>query len=248
MWAEDDGFGREFYPSTSNIASSTRVTVEPEANTSGIDFTLDPEGLIAGTVYETDGTTPVAGANVFVQPYDAPWPSFGGGTIGARTDGGGYYEIDGLGGGDYLVVAVASESGLALEFYSSTYDTALATRVTVVSGATSTDVDFSLNPGGFISGTVLESDASTTIEFVSVRIAESSTDVVLGFGFFESPGTYISSPLPASDYIVWAYDSFGRGCVLEYWDNVSNKGSATPVTVTVPGNTGGIDFTLDQTP
>ena len=51
--------------------------------------------------------------------------------------------------------------------------------------------------------------------------------------------------LPTGFYVVFTEDFQGLGYIREYYDNVSDQGSVTPVAVTAEQETTGINFTLD---
>jgi len=51
---------RKYYDNVSDQSSATPVTVTAPDTITGIDFTLEQGGAISGTVYESDGTTPIA--------------------------------------------------------------------------------------------------------------------------------------------------------------------------------------------
>ena len=106
---------------------------------------------ISGTVYEADGTTPVPNADVWAEQ-----DGNGGGGTFTKQDG--TYMIEGLAPGDYLVFAEAP--GFAGEFYPGTLDENSATLITVTAGADAPEIDFTLELGGTISGTVYEADGS----------------------------------------------------------------------------------------
>ncbi len=86
----------QYYNGVPDSDSASAVSVVDGSDTGAIDFTLDPGGTISGTVYETDGTTPIPNANVWAEPYTCC-----GSGNGATTDGNGDYTIAGLAPDDY---------------------------------------------------------------------------------------------------------------------------------------------------
>ena len=134
---------REYYQETSDYQQASRVAVVSGLVTADINFTLDAGGGISGVVYQVDGVTPIANAHVWANSYDG-----GGGNGYARTDSDGRYTITGLPAGDYRVEAAAGSQGFMREYYQETSDYQLASRVSVVSGQTTPDIDFTLNAGG----------------------------------------------------------------------------------------------------
>ncbi|HLC05478.1 MAG TPA: carboxypeptidase regulatory-like domain-containing protein [Anaerolineales bacterium] len=127
-----------------------------------IVFTLDRAGSISGAVLDGVGQ-PIQGAQVCANVYET-----NGGGACERSQADGTYIFDALPAGGYRVEA--SASGWAREFYSGTYDWSAAARVTVVADGTSTGIDFTLEPGGRVSGTVYEADGVTPIANMSVNL------------------------------------------------------------------------------
>jgi hypothetical protein len=110
------------------------------ATTGNINFALDPAGFISGQV--TVGGTPLA--NVQVNATDTTTNQF---VEGVRSIADGTYTIS-LPAGSYLVRARPSESGLpcANEYYDGVFVQTLATPVSVAAGATTSGINFSLEP------------------------------------------------------------------------------------------------------
>ena len=235
--AASQGFVWEFYQGISDYQLATRVAVVSGLVTANIDFTLDVGGIISGTAYEADGVTPIANADVWANSYDG-----GGGNGYARTDSEGEYTIRGLASGNYRVEAAAASQGFVREFYQETSDYQLANPVAVASGQTTPNIDFTLDVGGSISGTVYEADGITPIANAGVW---AERDGGGGDGAStRADGTYTITGLPAGDYRVEA-SATSHGFVREYYAGTTDYNSATLVEVSVGADTPGIDFTLD---
>ena len=87
----------EGYQDAFDLDSATPVNVvDLFQETSGIDFYLSRPGSISGQVFEIDGVTPIAGANVFAFPVGSQTGS------GANTGPDGRYKIEGLVTGSYV--------------------------------------------------------------------------------------------------------------------------------------------------
>ena len=245
--AQAEGFAREFYPGTTDENAATAVTVTAGGDITGIDFTLDVGGTISGTVYQADGSTPIGGAFVIAQPFSAAWPPFGP-SREATTAADGTYTILGLAPGDHRVVAIGDEAGFALEMYPGGIDPQAAGRVTVSSGADTGGIDFTLVPGGSISGKVYETDGTTPIKGMAIVAEHQPSGTLLGFTMSGPDGSYSIEGLNAGEYLVRSMDFSGLGYAQEYYDDVPDAGSATKVTVVVPDDTPNIDFTLASAP
>ena len=238
VFVPEEGLAGEFYDDTGDWSKAARVEVSSGATTQNIDFSLGTGGSISGTVYQENGTTPLANADVWANTYECC-----GGGNGTRTDSDGTYSIDGLASGDYRVEAFAGGEGYAHEFFDETTDWNEASRVEVTGGDTTSGIDFTLDAGGTISGTVYEADGETPVADADVW---ADSDECCGGGNgarTATDGTYTISGLAAGDYRVQTHARDG-GLVGEFYDDTTDWGQADSVTVTAGQDTSGIDFTL----
>ena len=240
-WA--NGFGTEYYNESATTGSSTPVTVVTSSTTEEINFTLPIGSSISGTVTETNGTTPVSNVPVLAWPEGTSWPPNSDPVGMAMTNSNGTYTIAGLSPGTYWIVAFGTESGWIIEFWQESLDLDSSTLIDVPAATAVTGKDFTLAKGGSISGNVLVgggSAPSPSVEVVAMNIA---TSMVMGVGDTDSNGDYQIGGLPTGSYTVFTQDETGQHPTVWY-DGASNPGSSTPVPVTAPDNTTGIDFTL----
>ena len=131
-----------------------QFTVSDGATTHGIDAALTPAGAISGTVTDAASHAPIAGVSVRVA-------SQNGGSGSATTAADGTYSVKGLPPGAYTVTF--SELGSA-NYLTHTYG---AGPVMVAAGATVTDIDAALIPGGAISGRVTDAQSSAGVSGAS---------------------------------------------------------------------------------
>ena len=235
----DRGLAGQYYNNTTDWELAVTVTVTASAITPGIDFSLAGGGSISGTEYEADWVTSVGNVDVCADSYDCC-----GGGEGTRTASDGTYTIKGLEPGEYRVYARGSEHGLSGEFYNDTTDWDLAARVSVTSGATTPNIDFTLASGGSISGTVYEADGVTPVGNVDVW-ADNYDCCGGGEGTrTASDGTCTIRGLAPGDYRVHARGS-EQGLAGEYYDNTTDWEQAARVSATEGQTTLGIDFTLE---
>jgi hypothetical protein len=194
---------------------------------------------VRGTVTDAFGN-PLEGATVLAQadPYDdsATWRT-------ATSDAQGSYVIDDLPAGSYYVAAVMQP--YIVEFHDGVRWPDKATPVEVAKGASASDVDFSLEIGGTISG-VVEDPQGNPIEGARVHPIPYDHDPPWWWGLFlwagtSADGSYTVSGLPTGSYIVWAEAQFSAS---EYYENVPAHDDASPVRVVEGSNTPNIDFSL----
>ncbi|MFQ5611659.1 MAG: carboxypeptidase-like regulatory domain-containing protein [Anaerolineae bacterium] len=192
-------------------------------------------GVITGRVYDSGGA-PLAAANVWAEPMNGD-PGSGDGT---QADASGYYTITGLATNNYRVGA--QKFGYATEYYTNTFDWAGATSVQVTDGNTTTGIDFLLDPGGVITGTVVDASSLTPITgaFVNAGPAGGS-QWGIGTGQIDSTGAYTLSGLPVGQYKV---DANAPGYEQEFYQDQTDWFLADVVTVTAGQVTPNINFTL----
>jgi 5-hydroxyisourate hydrolase-like protein (transthyretin family) len=251
--AESDEFGDELYddvpcprglPYGCEQADGTPLAVELNATTDGIDFALDRFGSIAGTVTDAATGEPI--------PYITVEVRNGGGSqvSSASTDGSGDYTVVGLAAGTYF--ARTSNSG---DYVDELYDDLpcfpgcdpTAGRPIAVSlGATTAGIDFALDLGGVIAGTV--SDALTG-DPISGRVRIwTAGGSYLGADYIDSTGQYAVEGLGTGTYFA-ATDVYDYDYVDEVYDDIPcpsgcDPTAGRPIAVTVGATTAGIDFAL----
>jgi len=188
------------------------IAVVAAQDTPDIDFVLLERGSISGTV--TDGTDPIEGATVIATS------GAGGGSGSATTNEFGDYSILDLPAGTYSILAQADG-----------FITGQLAGVVVTAGTDTPDQDFALVAMGSISGTVYESDGTTTIEGATVIATEPGGG--LGTAVTIADGTYLIESLAASaNYTVMAQAS---GFASD---------QQTPVAVVAGQETQDVDFAL----
>ena len=229
------GLVGEWYDNTTDWGLAARVPVTAGEVTLGIDFDLAGGGTISGTVYMSDGTTPLAGAEVWAEQYDCCGE--GGGALTAAD---GTYTINGLAPLDYRVRA--QKQGYTFEYYLSTTSHDLSTPVTVVEGVDQPNIDFTLDPAGTISGIVTDQSTGEPIANANVWADDFDGEGGGNGTRTKSDGTYVIDSLPTGTYRVAAEKD---GYVREYWQDTPGHDSSTPVVVTAGSEAGGIDFTLE---
>jgi len=161
------GYLDEYYDGVYAEYQVTPVSIGVGDRRVGVDFDLDERGWVSGHIYEHDGVTPVS--NVYVYAEDAHTGEW---IRGTGCDHDGRYLL-GLPSGTYVLRAMPEWSGLnfANEWYDGAFDREDATEVTVAAPGETTNIDFTLEEGARISGTVLDAaggpvddDASGSIE------------------------------------------------------------------------------------
>jgi hypothetical protein len=206
------------------------------------------EGTISGTV--RDATTGVPLAHVFIDVFNSNgvWMANG------ETGPGGGYAIGGLPAGSYHARTDLSWLGYLDELYDDVAcpfqacPVTSGTAILVTAGATTTGIDFSVTPGGRISGTVRDASTGLPLPNVWVGIFDAGGSERT-YGSTDGSGVYTTSAqLPSGSY--YARTSNRRGFFDVLYAGVSCLSgscpvtSGTPIAVAAGTTTPGIDFAL----
>jgi hypothetical protein len=238
------GYVCEYYDDHLASEDADPVGVTEGVDTPGIDFGLRVEGTISGTVTDAFGT-PIGGAAVsaHADAYDGAFFQL----TSSQSDGS--YVITGLPADSYHVVASRQPFGdsppWVTEFWEEARWPDEATLVPVVEGADTSDIDFSLELGGSISGVVTDVSGNP-IEGADVHDDPCGHQPPWWWSFLSGAetgpdGVYTLPGLATGSYIVWAGAGF---YVTEYYDNVPTYEEATCVPVVEGSDTPNIDFSL----
>lgn len=194
-------------------------------------------GSISGTVSMPNGGSDIA--TIIAVPADSAKE------IIYRVDaqGNGSYAIDGIPAGNYLVIA---QSGVCVpEFYDNVSTIDSATIVTVRDGAATTGIDFSLEIApvgeGSISGRVITDIGGDAIAGATVWAMSPDNPMAGGWAEVDASGDFTMTGLFSGQYVLQAAAS---GFISEFYDDAASFELATPVTVSEPGTTSGVVFSL----
>ena len=216
--------------------TATAVTVGSAQETPNINLTLQLGGSISGHVYDSSGTNPLANASVTV--YDATNHSE---VQRGYTASDGSYRVAELPSGSYDLRA--GQIGYLPEFYQGQTTLAAATPVPVTIGQETPNIDFTLDPGGSISGKVYDSQ-NHPLSGASIAVYDANTHKQVRSAYTDSNGGYKTggAGLPSGSYHVRASP---YGYVPEYYDNATTIETAAEVTLTAPNEYTNVNFTLD---
>lgn len=200
-------------------------------------------GGIAGTVTSSAGGAPISGVTIRVLN------EFGGQVAQGVTNGMGVYVIVNLQPGSYLVrTQVSPVQNFVDEVYNNLPCPPCTggSLVAVTAGSTTLPIDFALDPGGSIGGTVVDEATLLPINNAFVQVYTSTGAFVRGAST-GSGGTGVFSVigLPSGSYFAKVQVG-ATNYVDELYNNVSCLScavtSGTPIAVTAGAVTPGINF------
>jgi hypothetical protein len=225
------------------------VTVLDEQVTTGINFTLDRLGAIAGRLSDAQTGLPIAFKTIEIRRVDLTLL----GTVSTAADGS--WSFGGLAAGTYFV-----QSRLSSDYRNEVYDdvpcspiciTSLGMPVQVALNATTTGIDLALDRLGTISGATTDAGNGLPVPFFDVEIYRDSGSLAgtassSTLGHYEEPslqpGTYFVVTDEDGPYIDELYDDIPchlgptMGCDVV---------DGSPVVVPLATNVTDIDFALD---
>lgn len=196
---------------------------------------------ISGSVVDADTAAPIPDREVDIYDSGGSWISYG------YTDNNGNYAVNGLSNGTYYAETYGYDNHID-ELYDNIIcepycDPTTGTPIILNGSAT---VDFALQIGGSISGTITDSTTSAPLANVAIEIFESNGSNV-GYAYSDSSGNYTATGPLTGDYyaITYNYDNYIDEV---YNDHICepdcNPLIGDPITVTAGQDTPGIDFGL----
>jgi hypothetical protein len=217
--------------------------------TSNINFTLATGGRISGTVTNAGTSAPIQNvtAQIFTQA--------GVQLTGFNTNSSGFYITSGLPDGTYYV-RTANQVGFINKLYnnlpctlSCVATTGTPVIVTAAVNATTPGIDFALDAGGRISGTITNAATTFPIQGVNAQV-HNSAGTSLGSAGTNASGLFTTSGLPAGTYYIRSNNALGfvdqlySGLPCPIASCASTITSGTPIVVNVGAITGGVNFAL----
>ncbi len=240
--AERQGYAPEWYNNKADASLADDVVLTPGNSMTGIDFSLLRHGgSISGVVRDAGGAA-IAGARVSAwlpSPASNVHPA-GFGQATSVADGS--YRIEGLAAGNYLVRAEAK--GALPEYYDNAATPQLAAPVAVAANQAVLGIDFALDGGGSIAGSVTDVATGLPIAHAMIRVRGNQIRGEWG-ARSDAQGNYLVEGLPTGDYTV---QFVAPRYIAEYYDDAVLPASATPVTVVAPQRVNGINAALTNGP
>jgi hypothetical protein len=227
-----------------SLTNGTGILITAGQTTSNVNFALDAGGSITGTVTNAQTMAPVSGVKVQVLTQRGMEVK----TV--TTDGMGNYALNGLPTGNYVVRTMGSAT-VADELYDNipflTGDVTTGTLVDVSAAAIHPNINFALEPGGSITGTVTAAVGGFGIGGIGIKLYDSLGRQVKTTVTTFATGQYSFTGLPAGTYYARTTNTGGYMNVL-YGTvpclHVCNPLTGTGITVATGAVTSSINFAL----
>jgi Cadherin-like beta sandwich domain/Carboxypeptidase regulatory-like domain len=233
-------YATEWYSDTHNPLEAMPVHVTIGATTPSINFNLAPGASISGHIQDANTGAGIEGVEVLVVDYDLvsllpdKFPEYD----HVFTNQTGDYVVPGLAAGEYQVRILPDSSlGYARQTYGE--------PVAVTPPDNVSNLDFSLECGGSISGYVYQPDGTTPIERAQATIYHyNSSNAQWEFWtliWTDMYGHYVTIGTAPDAYKVRIT---AEGLTTQWYNQVYNQAQATPVEISCSATTSGIDFVL----
>jgi len=222
----------------------------------GRDFQLKQGGSISGTVYQSDGTTPLTGYSIQIEAViGSPCGAFIS-VMNTRTDPTtGAYTMRGLPLTTYSLISGNMQlSDHVNEWWASPSSSPLCGSAQTVplttEGEAVTGRNFQLEPGGRISGRVLGDEGPIGKASVEIYAGSCGRDYLTAT-YVDEDGHYTTPALPPGDVYVRATGASHSNYIERHYDGGEGAtdlecGLADPVQVVAGSTTPAIDFYLEQ--
>jgi protocatechuate 3,4-dioxygenase beta subunit len=246
-WAQSGWqYVQRWWQDSETQEGATPVVIDGSTDPGPIDFRLPltiGNASISGIIKSGDGRF-LAGVSVQVTSTNSVEPSTGvTSTLWAwgYTDSSGYYQVDRLPAGSYIIYAsIWENTSFGQQWYDHADSLADADLVNLTNDAKRTDINFDLTLRpmyGSISGTVIDSLTGLPISRAYVEIASRYSDLYMSLRPFRFWNYYAITDDNGKYQLDWLWEGeylvsvFANGS-FEYYDNAAVADLAQPVKVT----------------
>ncbi len=238
------GYPDTYFGDVLGFKQAVPVTVGAGSTTAGADIHLQPGGTFSGIVTSAATGLPVPGLRISV--FDSTGSILSG--LGGTTASDGTYQAGVVPPGNYFLRAAGdSATGLAFEFFPGVSLVSAATPVAAMAGVAVPGIDFSLDQGGWITGTTTEQGTGLPLELCDLDVYSLQQEFIGALvAMTAADGSYTLGPVPAGDYLVKCTPPLGSALQSQYYLLAADTQAATPVSVLPPATTAGIDFALNS--
>lgn len=244
-----------YYGGALQQADAEPITVSAPTPVTGIDASLTRGSLLYGRITDAATGAPLSSGRVEIYNEQGKYVA-----TGYVTSIGGWYTDVGLPSGSYRLRFSDGDGGYIDEYYDDALTFEEATPVVVSAPDDLTGLDAALAKGALISGRVIAGDSGEPFTDGYVKVFDADGRDV-GYGSIEEDGSYVvRDGLPSGSYLVAAFP-YGSGGALaaalaqggapsaagyspSYYGRAVTPSEATPVELSAPALTSGIDIVM----
>lgn len=233
----------EFYADQAEQATATPITVSLNTTTT-VNFALASGALVTGRVVEDGTGTPIS--DTLVSVYNNDQDEY----RTATTNADGYYVVNGLKGGGYIV-RFGSENNYLPEYYDNKASGQDSNPITVAAKSTLPNINASLAVGGRILGRVTAADSGLGLSNVYLNLYQLQNDeyrsISSDFGT-DADGYYTVTRLLTGTYRVQFVTGSGNSqpYLSEFYDGAGLLETATNISVVVGADVAHVNATLER--
>jgi len=235
------GYLLQYYNHKTDGLTADTIIVASGADTGSINFDLADAGWVQGTVWGP-GAIPLPDIDLDV--YDAATDQRQ--TLGGKTAADGAYIVGPLAPGGYkLRCDPTITQGFAVEYWNSKVRLANADPINVAAAKGTMSINFNLDLGGSLSGTITSLLTSLPIQGIDLDVFGSSSGIRLDQSAkTDAAGYYELGPLPPGTYILLADVPAGLLFAHLYYLNSRSAVGASVLTVNAGTQLPHIDLSL----
>ncbi len=235
-----DGYMDQYYPDAFSSADAEPVTIIYPKLTSGIDFSLPPGSYIRGTVTSEGGEFL---DDIKMKFYGSDWTYYELSTTATKPTG--EYLSGALRSGNYFVKAVPIyPQPYVDEFYDNAIEDEDATPVAVNLDGETLGIDFILEPGGYLRGTVRDEDTGNPVFDVDMDLYTGNWDWMDYSDHTNSSGEFLVGALPFGNYYLRCDPSSSQGYIPEFFLDAFWPTNAMLIELNTANDVENLDFDL----
>jgi Carboxypeptidase regulatory-like domain len=245
----------QYYDHKSRLNEATTfflTSAEPTA--AHIDADLIEGGVIEGTVTSAGSGLPLSEVEVCAVSASVPVVK-----RCEETGANGTYELHSLPSESYRVVfrGRGKSVGYQPQYYDHEHEPAQSDFISVSAGATTSNIDATLEPGAEVAGAVADSDG-VPLPGIAVCLFDATASAADRCTYSSETGSYAFPGLPSGSYQVgFSLESWEAGIEAgveadgyesQYFDGVGSRAEATTISALAPAVVSGVNARLSPPP
>jgi len=236
-----DGYMDMYYPQSFSFDTATAVTITAPKPTTGIDFSLPAGSYIRGNI---SSVTVGSLENIKTKFYGSDWFLYELSTTFSKSTGD--YLSGALKPGMYYVKAVPIYPQPYIdEYYDDATEKEDASPIEVIITQETTNIDFILESGGYLLGTVLDESSGDPVIDVDMDLYNGSWEWVDYSDHTDNDGDFLIGAIPFGNYFLRCDPSNSLGYIPEYYDDAFWPIDADLITLSASAiNVSDLDFDL----